>query len=248
MGTNSDTLQRWTYVLSDKERELLVKSVVTCYRCCHSLGYKLRKAVYENSQIDEVSEIDFEKLPVKCLVSLTHASEIIAYCSDNRNDRTLFIDIYKKLMKWFCMKPESEEAMHYRLADNRKYVYVRSILRRCRESGEYYLVRLNEEEETQYSRYLRIGKVEADKIDRDKLNFLVYGKCDCVHRKDFVEISVHSIDEIDSMSNIQKRSTLYDILSNRDDTHSLAEKLYYISRCDMEDGYYIGSDNKVKRR
>ena len=248
MGTNSDTLQRWTYVLSDKERELLVKSVVTCYRCCHSLGYKLRKAVYENSQIEEASEIDFEKLPIKCLVSLIHASEIIAYCSDNRNDRTLFIDIYKKLMKWFCMKPESEEAMHYRLADNRKYVYVRSILRRCRESGEYYLVRLNEEEETQYSRYLRIGRVEAGKIDRDKLNFLVYGKCDCVHRNDFVEISVHSIDEIDSMSNIQKRSTLYDILSNRDDTHSLAEKLYYISRCDMEDGYYIGSENKVKRR
>ena len=155
MSIGADTLQPWTDCLSDKERTLLVKSVAACYQCCQNLGDWLRRAVYENPAPTRISEIDFKELPVRCLVSLTHASEIIAYCSNNKKDRTLFRDIYKKLMKWFCMKPESEEAMHYRLADNRKYVYVRSILRRCRESGKYYLVRLNKEEESQYVRYAK---------------------------------------------------------------------------------------------
>lgn len=248
MSVGVDTLQPWTDCLSDKERELLIKSVATCCQCCQNIGNALRRATYENVSTVKATDVEFKNLSVKCLMSLTHASEIIGYCSNNKADRTLFRDIYKKLMKWFCMKPESEEAMHYRLADNRKYVYVRSILRRCRESGKYYLIRLNAEEESQYVKYAKTGKVEFEDMDKEKLDFLLYDECGSVDRKDYVEIDINFISKFSSLTTTQKHLNLYSILSNKDKTHSLAEKLYYISHCYMEDEYYIGSDNKVKRR
>lgn len=80
------------------------------------------------------------------------------------------------------------------------------------------------------------------------MNFLLSDTCDCKDREDFVEIDVNFIHVFSTMSNTQKHVNLYSILSNKDKTHSLAEKLYYINHCYMEDEYYIGPDNKVKRR